>query len=227
MALEAGAAEFQFPAHISRKTLEQAGYFECLGTSTAHAVSNGAEASHCLSPATCYHAYPRFAGQQLDKPKVLTCVGKCFRRERDGFESLARLREFTMREVVFLGPVDFVTQQRDQWKEKVRSFAESLELAGRVEVAADPFFGDAARGKKLLQQLKQLKYELRLETYGGQNLAVASFNLHENFFAKRFGFTLPGGVAASSACVAFGVERWVFALLAQRGFDVADEILRR
>ncbi|MBI3853981.1 MAG: hypothetical protein HY298_27455 [Verrucomicrobia bacterium] len=224
LARETGAMEIQFPALIERKTLERAGYFDAFDETATRVTANGAEQSHALTPAVCYHCYAQFAGKRLEQPLLLTCVGKCFRREPDGFESLARLWEFTMREVVFVGPAGWVAERRSEWQGRVSTFTKSLGLVGEIALATDPFFGGEGRGKKLLQQLKQLKYELRLELDGEKNLAVASFNLHETFFGRRFGITLADGTTAHSGCVAFGLERWVLAFLTQRGVEAAAEV---
>ena len=226
MARQAGAKAYQYPALIACETLKRAGYFEAFGEMATRVQANGAAQSHVLAPAVCYHCYAQFAGSRLVEPIVLTCVGKCFRHEPEGFESLGRLWEFTMREVVFLGPASWVEQQRREWSERVSEFAGSLNLEGEIGLASDPFFGNGGRGKKLLQQLKELKYELCLPVEAGRTLAVASFNLHDTFFGERFGLTLADGATAHTGCVAFGLERWTLAFLAQRGIEAAADLCR-
>ena len=109
---------------------------------------------------------------------------------------------------------------------RISGCAASLGLDGSLEPATDPFFGASGRGKRLLQQVKGLKYELRLAA-GRDSLPVASFNLHETFFGERFAMTLSDGTDAHSACVAFGLERWVLAFLEQHGSEAADALIRR
>ena len=86
---------------------------------------------------------------------------------------------------------------------------------GDVETATDTFFSAAGRGRRLIQQLKKLKYELRAEAGVAGRIAAASFNLHEDFFAKRFDMMCPDGHHVSSGCIAFGIERWTLVCLAQ------------
>ena len=52
-------------------------------------------------------------------------------------------------------------------------------------------------------------------------VAASSFNLHDTFFGDAFAITLPGGEAATTACVAFGLERWLLAFLVAHGPDAA------
>jgi hypothetical protein len=125
------------------------------------------------------------------------------------------LWDFTMREIVFLGSAEFVQRQREGWMAKTARFASGLDLDAGLAPANDPFFGAGNRGKKLLQHLKQLKYELSVPLHSGGSMPIASFNLHERFFTNRFQISLATGEPAHSGCVAFGLERWCMALLAR------------
>jgi hypothetical protein len=84
-------------------------------------------------------------------------------------------------------------------------------------VASDPFFAPTSRGRAALQRIKGLKHELALQFPDGRSLAIASFNDHESFFGEAFDIKLPSGDHASSGCVAFGIERWLLAVLATHG----------
>ena len=188
------AVELEFPSVIPRATLERAGHFEAFPDG---AISAGE--GRYFMPAVCYHCYARWAGERLAKPRIVTCAGRCCRNECD---PPTRLREFTMREIVFAGESDWVADQRHEWMRRIEAFAKSLGLSARLELATDPFFGGEARGKRLLQQLKELKYELRVGS-----MAITSFNLHETHFTERFDIAMTDGVA-HTGCVAFGLERW-------------------
>jgi seryl-tRNA synthetase len=52
------------------------------------------------------------------------------------------------------------------------------------------------------------------------SISVFSSNFHATTFGKAFGITV-GGRSAVSACVGWGLERWVYALFSQFGFDPA------
>jgi hypothetical protein len=223
MAVDAGAAERTFPPTVSADTLTRAGFFESFpnGASAASAADSGA----FLPPAVCYHAYAALAGGRISEPMLLTAAQTCYRDADRASADETRLWEFTMREIVFIGSATWVAHQRRAWTIRALDFAGRLQLAGAVEPATDPFFGGASRGRRLIQQLKHLKDELRL-TLGARTVAAASFNTHETFFGSRFGLTLDDGSVAHSGCAAFGLERWTLALLAQRGEAAAHEILK-
>jgi hypothetical protein len=79
-----------------------------------------------------------------------------------------------------------------------------------------------------MQQLKNLKYELRVDAGSAGRLAIASFNLHETFFTGRFNIgPMSDGSATATGCVAFGIERWTLACLAQHGPTNIDALVDR
>jgi len=60
-----------------------------------------------LSPAVCYHLYFALADKPLPNGQVIaTAVGNCFRYESTNLNSIERLWNFTMREVIFVGAKD-------------------------------------------------------------------------------------------------------------------------
>ena len=69
-----------------------------------------------------------------------------------------------------------------------------------------------------------IKFELRLSLYDDRSLACASFNVHGDFFARRLDYLGEEGHEAPiwTSCAAFGLERWVWAVLVQHGPRVQD-----
>ena len=220
LAIKARAHELPVPSLIERSILERAGYFESFPGSTVEQSEGG-----CMPPAVCYHCYAKLAASSLQEPGVWTCVARCRRNEAN--EEPGRLRAFTMREIVFIGSAAWVRERRQEWMDRIFAFAQSLQLAVQLDVATDSFFaGNEARGRKLLQQIKGLKFELRAQMDAeGTPLAISSFNLHETFFSRRFGFSLEDGIDAYSGCVAFGLERWALALAVTLGPNEAFRLV--
>lgn len=219
-ALHAGAVERGFPTLISGATLRRAGEFESFpGRSIS--VDCG---EYFLPPVLCHHCYEAESSRVLPAETVITCAGRCFRNE---LPDDLHLREFGMREVVFFGDDSFVSGTWHVWMDIATSLAAEIGIKAVIRNAADPFFGSAHRGRRLLQQVAGMKKELcaLLET-SGSLLPLASFNLHGQFFTKSFDITLASGAAAFSGCVGFGMERWLFALLRQRSIVEALERLR-
>ncbi|MGC4813666.1 hypothetical protein ACLQ29_24315 [Micromonospora sp. DT228] len=184
---------------------------------------HGEHSGYCLPPTMCFHTYHQLSGTTLaDDDSVITSRGQSFRFESRYQRSLERLWDFTIREIVFLGDEHAVTQRRERFLHEAGELVADLGLAGLVESADDPFFGDrevARRG--LAQRLRRLKYELRLPAEDGRTMSAASFNLHGTMFGEAYDIRLPSGQKAHTACVGFGLERFTFALFCQHGADPA------
>ncbi len=174
-----------------------------------------------LNPAVCYHVYSAFAGQVIDGPRVITAQSTCWRHEGARHVALERQWAFTMREIVFVGKADDAQRFLERASSRVVALARALGLDPAVAMATDPFFAPTARGKQLLQQIEERKREMLLPLGGGARVAASSFNLHGGFFGQVFDIRLPSGIPATTACVAFGLERWLLAFLVRHGVDAA------
>lgn len=200
----------------------------------ARAAAHSLEPAGCaLSPALCYHAYARLAGSAIETQR-LTVQGTCWRHEGERLAPLERGWAFTMRELIVVGDQGEVHALCSRGTELARALARALDLDCDIVPASDPFFAPTARGRALLQRVKGLKHELRLDIGAGRTVAAASFNDHEHFFGECFDIRTTDGALASSGCVAFGIERWVLAFLVAHGpsadawprIELAEESLR-
>lgn len=177
----------------------------------------------CLSPAVCYHVYHLHKGETLPAAGVTYGIcGKCFRYESSNMADLRRLWDFTMREVVFLGGRDPVLADREKSIAQMATFLDEHHLAGEIRTASDPFFiAPDAVSKTYFQLSSETKFEISLLLPDGGRLAVGSHNYHTDFFGRAFDVTVDGHGPMHSVCVAFGLERWVYAFLQQHGADPA------
>ena len=217
-AAELGAVDAEYPEAIEMETLDRAGFLAAFPQKLVMNRGTGG----ALAPAVCYHAYPRLHARSVDEAGTLvTSVGRCFREEQDADHPLERLRAFTMREVIVAGGEAAVERLRDTMIARVSAWVKTLGLDGYIETATDPFFTTETRGRKLMQQARPLKYELRLGIAAGRTVAAASFNNHERHFGRAFDIRTGNGETAFTGCVAFGWERWVLAFISQHGADEA------
>ncbi len=176
-----------------------------------------------LAPAVCYHLYHLLADGPVPGGRLAaTAVGPCFRYEGRNLRGLERLWSFTMREIVFVGPEDWVVERRERARELAREVFHAAGLHHHVETAHDPFFVGEFRRQAAFQTAFRLKLEVRADLpYRHGDLAVGSFNVHQDFFGRHAGLTLPDGAPAWTGCAAFGLERLALAFLAQHGLDPA------
>ncbi|MGH7505220.1 MAG: hypothetical protein ACRELX_06200 [Longimicrobiales bacterium] len=170
-----------------------------------------------MPPAVCYHVYAELAGRRIGRAVRVTAECSCWRHEAPHFHTLVRDWAFTMREAVCVGSAQQTESFRRRGAAAASALAERLGLQTSVVQAEDPFFLPTSRGRALLQRIKALKHELVVEPPGTPAVAIASFNHHERFFGDAFGIMLADGTAASSACIAFGIERWLLAFLVTHG----------
>ena len=233
------ATEYRFPTFISARELHRIDYFrsfphlatfavcldpddanlaafadgEILDRSGGVALTEVRPVADVLTPAACYHLYVHLQGSALDAPLYLTTRNTCFRKE-EYYLPLQRQWSFSMREIVALGTIAEVRTFLDRTRGVVTAFLGELDLPVAWETATDPFFRPASNPKHLAQRLNPTKVEA---VFDG-SLAIASVNLHQDHFGATYGITRDG-TESYSGCVAFGLERWVYAILHQFGSD--------
>lgn len=230
-ARDCGAQEYRFPAMIPARELNRIGYFksfphhltlpvgldsdhgnlsefsagEPLDADGALRLPKSAPVGDVLTPAACYHFYVNFQNEVLEAPRYVTTRATCFRREQS-YLPLRRQWSFAMREIVCLGTAAEVTQFLDAYRKKIEHFFAAIGLPVSWEMATDPFFNPQSNPKYLAQKLDPVKTEMVFD----KTLAIGSVNFHRNYFGEAFRISR-SGEDAFSGCVAFGLERWVYA----------------
>ena len=173
-----------------------------------------------LNPAVCYHCYAAAENTQIEGDGfVVTARSRCHRYESGNHRSLARLLDFTMREVIYVGRPDFVKRHREAGVQLVRELVEHWGLASWLETANDPFFTNDFEVKAAFQRQNDMKYELRMPLVSG-SLAAASSNFHSVTFGKAFNI-LSKNRPVCTGCTAFGLERWIYGAFSQVGLEPA------
>jgi seryl-tRNA synthetase len=238
-AAECNAAEYRFPTFVPARELAKLDYFHSfphLVTFPAVLDPSDENLKHfsegapldpegvvqltatapirdVLTPAACYHFYIQFQGEAINSPRYVTTRATCFRREAF-YSPLERQWSFSMREIVCLGNADEVKQFLRRYQDRIERYLSLIGLPVEWKNATDPFFNPARNPKYVLQKLDPVKTEMVYHT----GLAIGSINFHRNYFGEAFQISRDGK-EAFSGCVAFGVERWIYAILNQFGTD--------
>jgi seryl-tRNA synthetase len=241
-----GVRELQFPSLISARELKKVDYFKsfphlatfatCLeadednlskfaqGSASAESdavvLTRQTPTHEIMTPAACYHVYIHEQGSVLDRPRFYTTRNTCVRREVR-YEPLRRQWTFSMREIVCIGNLDEVRAFLEAARDHANALLAAADLPVEWTVATDPFFQPSKQGKYLAQRLNPTKYEA---IFG--DLAIASINLHQDHFGSSFDIARDGR-AAFSGCLAFGLERWLYAVLTRHGADPKNWPLQR
>ncbi len=198
---------------------------EASGEELAEACGAALDApSHVLTPAVCLPCYSQHAGLRIVEGDVhrLTMQNHVFRYEANRFSALSRGWDFSVRDIVFFGSGNDLLALRAEVMERVFALCETLDLDVSLELANDPFFLDAGRDKVVYQRMGEVKYELLFHNPGRDApLAASSFNLHRDYYTGTYDIAFEDGTKAESACMGFGLERWLYGFVAQKGLDPA------
>lgn len=238
-----GAERLRFPPVLPRRQLENSGYlssFPHLAGSVysfdgdeqqAHVQSERA-ARHedwgefqemtelTLMPAACYPVYPAIAARgPLPPGGVFVDAGGAWVFRHEPSHDPARRQIFHQHELVRIAEPERVLEWRDEWAQRGLALLTRFGLDARLDTANDPFFGRRGRMLAANQRGERLKLELLVPIAGPEPTACASFNHHREHFAGTYGLTLADGGIAHTACLGFGHERIVLALLRRHGLD--------
>lgn len=170
-----------------------------------------------LTPATCYHCYIALQNTAFDQPFYATARCQCFRREKQ-YTPFERQWQFNMRELICVGTYEETLSFTEAMKLQVESFIDKLGVRAEWKTAEDPFFNPETNPKALMQRIQPNKTELIYNDH----LAVCSINVHRNYFGEIFNIKRDGD-PAYTACVAFGLERWL-AVMVQNGKSCSETL---
>jgi len=215
-----------FVAHLKPDVDVLGEFAEACRTGPWHAgLHDGRMSVHdfAISPSCCYHCYEGMQDWDVTPPgRCVTAILNCHRYEGANQGTLRRLRSFHQREVIWVGHPKFVLEARELADTKLVELARRWGLNCSLEIANDMFFTDDYAVKASFQRQQAAKKELRaLIPQEKEEISVISSNFHSTTFGKAFNIRV-NGRAAASACLGWGLERIVYAVLSQFGFDPAS-----
>jgi hypothetical protein len=256
--IQFGAKEYEFPVLFPIESFKQGGYFETfphhimfqatlkndIDVLNQFAKTGWAEGTeilenihtpvNVLKNAACGPIYPMLAGKDIGpEMQVYFTADRCFRNEAANIFELARLNEFSMSEVVFIGKEDQIKEGMERAKELWHYWIDLFNLNCLIESANDSFFAGNYKKLKFFQKIGDSKIEFKLLLpHCGKYIACASANYHRTHFSKKYDIHSGDGYC-HTACIAFGLERLAYAFLCQHGCEperweqrIQDEINR-
>jgi seryl-tRNA synthetase len=238
-----GAIKLRFPPVLPRKDVESSGYvgnfphlvgsiFSFEGSERDAAAQAQRASAHedwsefqeqtdlALLPAACYPIYPAVARRgRLEPGGVFVDAGGSWVFRHEPSNDPARRQMFHQHELVRIGEPEAVMEWRSEWADLGLTLLRGFGLEAEVDAANDPFFGRRGRILAANQLADNLKLELLIQIAGPEPTACASFNSHQDHFGSTWGIELSDGSTAHTACLGFGHERIVLALMHTHGLD--------
>jgi seryl-tRNA synthetase len=238
-----GAERLHFPPILARASFERSGYLKSFPQLAGGVFAfQGKDAEHMellrkleagedwtvhqkptdvvLTPAGCYPVYPSLRGTLPAGGKLVDLWSYCFRHEPS--DDPARMQMFRMRELIRAGDLEAVRAWRAEWIDRGLAMMKAIGLAAYVAPANDPFFGRGGRMLAANQREQELKFEIVVPICSVEKpTAIMSFNYHQEHFGGTFGIQTADGATAQTACLGWGMERIVLALLKTHGLDPA------
>lgn len=173
---------------------------------------------YALSPAACLHVYIQHKNTVFLNPKIFTFCQNVFRNEgEEQYSQIGRLRDYHVREIVFIGSHEFVLNKRKVFLEKTEGILKEIGLSYVSKIANDPFILPQLEKYKKIQIIEKSKIEIQLNIDSQNRISGSSYNLHGTAFSYPFDISVRGVAVTETGCVGFGIERWVIAFLKQFG----------
>ncbi|MCI5602718.1 MAG: hypothetical protein MR361_04400 [Clostridiales bacterium] len=212
------AIEERYPVLLSKDTLIKTKYLNNYPGNSMYVEDSNA----VLSPSACFHVYERYKDTVFKDNTSLTFLQNVFRNEKDKNNEFGRLRDYHVREIVFVGSEEYVDTSINRMINQTSRFMVELGLKGDIESATDLFITPNMNRYKLIQMHNKAKYELRLEYDNNRDISVASFNRHGKTFSHTFNIGVSGVENVVSGCIGYGIECFVMAFLSQYGCNVEN-----
>ncbi|MHA1698487.1 MAG: aminoacyl--tRNA ligase-related protein [Promethearchaeota archaeon] len=182
--------------------------------------------------AQCPSLYHSFKGKTIaskDFPILIyDRTVNSFRYESGGRHGIERVDEFHRIEVVYIGTPDQIEDIVNKIREIYKKiFNEILELEWRM-ARVTPFYiqqeGSLFKEESKKSLLGTIDFEAWLPYRGSREesewLEFQNLSIVGNKYVDAFNIKAQKGEKLWSGCTGIGLERWIVAFLAQKGFDV-------
>lgn len=169
------------------------------------------------NPSTCFHFFKKRGNKNISNNEIVTAITKCGRFESKNHKEITRLREFFLREFIFIGSKKFVDHTRVKTLDVFKKLILNFEIPGTMQSANDPFFTQSHNLKSSYQKKLKMKYEYKANIQKSE-FAIFSSNYHGLNFSKNFKIKR-NSKFIHSGCIGYGLERFAYAFFGQHGYD--------
>ena len=190
-----------------------------------------------LCYAQCEPFYWFFGGEVVSDEglpvKWFDRSGPSYRWEAGGIYGIERMVEFHRIEVVWMGRTDQAVEIRNQLLEGYRRFMDDVLGLEWRWAWVTPFYleqsgeVDTGGAEVDINQPGTIDFESWLPYKGDRGdrrswLEIGNISIHGTKYTKPFRIKHNRGETVWTGCSGFGTQRWLLALLSQRGFDPSN-----
>lgn len=186
-----------------------------------------------LAYAQCEPFYDIWRGRVIDRDelplKFIDNYGPTWRYESGGLKGLERLNEFKRMELAWIASPEDTIKIRDEVRDlSVEIIDKIFDLEWRVDATTAIYL---EHGGELIEEEDReyvrtydLTVLLPFETVSRpeKELEIASFHVHEDFYAKNFHWKERKNRPLWSGCTGISPTRWAYVFLLRYGFDYED-----
>lgn len=183
-----------------------------------------------LAYAQCEPFYDIFAGRILDIEKLplkfYDRYGPTYRHESGGLKGLERLTEFKRIEYTWIGSVDDVIKIRDSVRDAAIEIIDKVfDVTWKLEATTAVYLEHAGEREDVETKDYVRTYDLSVilpfETASREEkeLEIASFHVHEDFYAKRFRWKERKRRTLWSGCAGVSPSRWAYVFIVRYGLN--------
>ncbi|MFQ5975816.1 MAG: aminoacyl--tRNA ligase-related protein [Candidatus Hydrothermarchaeales archaeon] len=183
-----------------------------------------------LAYAQCEPFYDLWRGKVIDREKLplkfIDNYGPTWRYESGGLKGLERLNEFKRMELAWIGSPEDAIKIRDKVRDlSVKIIDEIFDLEWKVDATTAIYMehgGGIMEGEdREYIRTYDLTILLPFETMSRpeKELEIASFHVHEDFYAKNFSWKERKNRTLWSGCTGISPTRWAYVFLLRHGFD--------
>jgi seryl-tRNA synthetase len=185
-----------------------------------------------LSYAQCEPFYDIWEGKVINGEKLpikfIDRYGPSWRYEAGGLKGLERLTEFKRMEFAWLSFPKDVIEIRDKIRDKAIEIIDRVfDLEWRLDATTAIYLehaGEVEKEEREYIRTYDLTIMLPFETISMQEkeLEIASFHVHEDFYAKNFHWKEKKNRPLWSGCAGISPTRWAYVFLSRHGMEFED-----
>lgn len=190
------------------------------------------EPEFALSYAQCEPFYEIWSGKIIDGDKLpiklFDSYGPTWRHESGGLKGLERLTEFKRIEFTWLGFPEQVIEIRDKIRDEALKIIDKIfDVEWKLEATTAVYLEHAGEIEKENKEKKDyvktydLSITLPFETPSRKekNVEIASFHVHEDFYARNFNWKERKNRKLWSGCAGISPTRWAYVFILRYGLD--------